>query len=423
MKHYPGRAAAAALALAVAAGLAACGGGGGDSAAHEPAHLDSAGRLALLEDGSASVRIYDLDARAVAATIVVANPPSAVAASPGHRYALAIQRDQDLVQFVDGGLWQEDHVDHLHDYKAPPARLAFQLTGTAPTHYEVDGGQAALFMDGRDATAAHAVVALLSDAGIGAGRADATLALAAPMHGTAEPRGDYLLATYRPPGAASTLPTQVELYRRDGAAYAFVRRFDEACPGLHGSFSNRDHTAFGCEDGVLVVTRSGDDFAARKLPNPVDLDAGVRIGTVAGHPALPALVGIASPGHLFAIDPVAGTLARIAWADGRTRRAHAFDAHGERFLVLDDLGTLHLIDPESWTVVASLPAIEAMPAAAPFPSIAVSRAGERAYVTDPSGRRVIVVDLEAAAIVDRLALDFAPTGAAWLGIEAHDHAH
>jgi hypothetical protein len=243
------------------------------------------------------------------------------------------------------------------------------------------------------------------------------------MHGTAELRGDHVLTTYREAGSEGTLPTHVELYRRNGTGYTFVQRFDTPCPGLHGSFSNQDHTAFGCTDGVLVVTQNGTSFTARKIANPSDIGTGVRIGTLAGHPAVTHFVGIAAPGHLFAVDPVAGSITRIGWAEGRTRRAHTFDAEGENFLALDDQGVLHVLDvTNGWQVRAALPVIATMPTAAPFPSIAVSQTRPQAFVSDPVGRRIAEINLATASVGGGLMLDVAPTGVAWLGFaQEHDH--
>lgn len=412
--------------LAAAVALTACGGDGDGTTPVQPppdveTHIDSAGRLAIISDGSAAVRVYNLDTKAVAQTFPLPNVPSAISASPDRRYALAFQRVQDVVSFVDGGLWQEDHVDHLHDYMADPKLLPFSLVGSRPTHYEVHDGHAAVFMDGVDPSV-NAEAVLLSDQGIGTGKVDARLALPAAMHGTAEPRGDFLLTTHRPAGAATTLPSQVELYRRQGATYEFVQRFAEACPDLHGSFSNEDHSAFGCSDGVLVVTQAGTTFTAKKIAHPAGTPAGVRIGTLTGHHGWSGFVGIASPGSLFAIEPVAGTMSPIDWAAGRTRRAHAFDAEGKNFLVLDDLGSLYVLDPNAaFASRATLPAIAAMPSAAPYPAIAVSASRDFAYVSDPVGNAIAVVNLETPAVSERLPLSFSPAGLAWLGISGHAH--
>lgn len=101
------------------------------------------------ESGATAVRLYDLDSAAVTATYAVDNAPSALYTSPGGRYAVAVQRLQDKVQFIDGGIWQEGHVDHLHDYKQAPPRVDWVLAGVRPTHFDVQAGaQAAFFMDG-----------------------------------------------------------------------------------------------------------------------------------------------------------------------------------------------------------------------------------------------------------------------------------
>ena len=98
--------------------LAGCGSTGDDGAhQHTNTTIETAGRLALIEAGSTSVRIFDLDSKSTARSFEMANPPSAIYASPDKRYALAVQREQNRVQLIDGGIWQEDHGDHPHDYK------------------------------------------------------------------------------------------------------------------------------------------------------------------------------------------------------------------------------------------------------------------------------------------------------------------
>jgi predicted small lipoprotein YifL len=126
-------------------------------------HIETLGRLAVQESGAASVRIVELDNNSVIATLATTNPVTALAASPDRRYALAVQRNDDLVQFVDGGLWQEDHVSHLHDYRADPMLTPFSLNGVRPTHVEVHGELLAVFNDGLADTDTAASVTVLSD--------------------------------------------------------------------------------------------------------------------------------------------------------------------------------------------------------------------------------------------------------------------
>lgn len=392
-------------------------------AGHDDDHASSTlGRLAISEAGATALRVYDLDKQAVAQSFTLAYAPSALYASPDRRYALAIQRTQDAVQIVDGGVWQEDHGDHLHDYAEAPRLLSYQINGVRPTHYETHDRLAALFMDGLVSSNSPAGVVTLSDASVAASRPEATLTLDKPMHGTAEPRGEYLLTTYRAPDNTDTLPSQVELYRRQGSSYQFVQRFDPPCPGLHGSYSNAHYSAFGCSDGVLLIHQDGANFTASKLANPADIGTGVRIGTITGHHEQARFVGIASPGHLFEIDPDKATITRINWATGRMQRGVAFDRHGKQLLVLDDQGSVHVLDSAAaWAKRSSLSVIASMPTASPFPSLAVSQSDDLAYLADPAGRQIAVIDIAQASLRAPLPLNFSPMGLTWLGIAHHDH--
>jgi hypothetical protein len=405
------------LALSVLLALAACGGGGGEDH-HDADTIDTAGRLAIAEDGAATLRIFELDSGSVASSLPLANTPSAVYASPGRRYALAFQRAQDTVQVADGGLWQEDHGDHLHDYREAPKMLSFRITGPQPTHYDDRGALASIYMDGRDPAVASASV--FNDADLAAGRVGASVNFALPMHGFAEPNGNFLIATYRAAGNSS--PTQAEIYSRSGTTYNFVRRLDPQCPGMHGSTTRGSFTVSGCADGVLVVNpQATGDAAAVKIATATG------VGTIASHPKQPRVIAFGNAGtpsttRFHEIDMEAGTSAEITiagWTDGRLRRAHGFDRTGRWFFVLDDQGTLHVLERGSagWAVKKAIAgAIPAMPAAAPFPSFIANEARDEVYLSDPSARQIVVVDTATQSVKRRIDLNFRPTYLAWLGI-------
>lgn len=411
------------LALSLVLALTACGGGSSGSSSdgpHQDTRIDTAGRLAMAEDAATALRIFDLDSSAVVANIPLANPPSAVYASPGRRYALAFQRPQDTVQIADAGIWQEDHGDHLHDYKAAPKLLSFRITGPQPTHYDDRAGQASIFMDGR-APSAVASATVFQDADLGAGRVGASISFAQPMHGFAEPNGNFLVATHRTPDA--TGPTQAEIYSRQGAQYTLVRRLDAQCPSMHGSFSSGGTTVSGCADGVLAVSPLATGAAtATKIATPTG------VGTIAGHSKLGArFIGIGNAGtpsttRFYDIDTAAGTATPVAipgWADGRLRRAHGFDRAGRTFFVLDDTGALHALERggAGWVVKKTITgAIPAMPTAAPFPAFAANEARDEVYLSDPGARQLVAINTTTLEVARRTALDFRPTYLAWLGI-------
>lgn len=422
------------LCLIIAATMAACGGGidaEEEDHDHENTTIETAGRLVTAEVGSKVVRIHDLDSATgtVTASVSADSTVTALYTSPGGRYAVAMQRTGDQVQFVDGGVWQEDHGDHLHDYRQAPALLAWKLSGPRPTHFDRQAGkQAAIFMDGNSAAAPvqNASVRLITDASIAAASEAASLNLAAPIHGLAEPVDNKLLVVHRAADAPDTLPTHLTLFQRNGSGYTEIRRLDTRCDGMHGSFSSGDFTATGCRDGMLVVRHTGTSTVSDlKVPTAV------RVGTVAGHPRLPGhFIGYGNEGaapapvttRFFALDAQAGTASTWTpqgWTDGRVVRALAFDRSGQRVFVLDDQGTLMVAQRQGgvWTpLVRTTAAIAAMPSAAPWPAFAANGARDELYLTDPVARQLVVINSTSGAVIARRDLGFVPSYLTWTGI-------
>lgn len=418
-----------ALTLVAAALLTACGGGSDDD--HSNHTVDTAGRLAITERDTATLRVHDLDqSLAVENRYTLEQVPSALYTSPQGRYAVAVQRTQDQVQFVDGGVWQENHGDHLHDYKQASTSVAWKLLGARPTHFDLQAGsQAAFFMDGNAATTPvqNAGVRLLTDTSIAAGQVVASLDLSFPIHGLADPVDQKLLTVSRAADAPDTLPTHLNHYQRNGSSYSLVRQVPTRCNGMHGSASSGSHTVTGCLDGLLVVRHTSatavDD--GRKLSTPL------RVGTVAGHPRLPdQFIGIATEGaapapvttRFYAVDALQGSataLTPTGWDTGRVQRAYSFDRSGQRFFVLDDLGHLSLLQRQgnAWTTMTrTTGVIPTMPSAAPWPALLANGAKDEIYLTDPVTRQLVVVNATTGAVQTRHSLGYAPGLATWMGI-------
>jgi hypothetical protein len=421
--------------LFLAALLAACGGGVEETKkeAHENTFIDTAGRLALAEKDARTLRVHDLDSNAVEASYTLDHVPSALYASPGGRYALAVQRTQDQVQMVDAGVWQEDHGDHLHDYRQASKLMGSKLTGVRPTHYDVQAGkQAAFFMDGSSAAnpVQNAGVRVFTDASLASGTNGglvASLDLNAPIHGLAEPVNDKLLAVSRASDAPDTLPTHLTLYTRSGSGYTWARKIPTRCDGMHGSSSSGNTTVAGCLGGMLVVRHTGasstDD--GRLVATPL------RVGTLAGHVRLPDhFIGIATEGtapapvttRFYALNGETGTVSDFVpqgWETGRQRRAHGFDRSGQRFFILDDQGSLIVAQRSgsAWTNLTRVSgAIPRMPAAAPWPAFAANGAKDEVYLSDPEARQLVVIDSQTGAIKARRDLGFVPSLITWTGI-------
>lgn len=414
---------ASSVLLLSAAMMAACGGSSGGDEPHEHTDIDTAGRLALFDTEASQLKVLDLDNSEVLASVAMDGEAPRLYASPGNRYAVAIQRGDDLVSFVDGGLYTEDHGDHMHDYAETPSMLSLTLNDHKPTHYSSGEAEGVVFFDGGEA--ASSKVTVFSDATLGSGATVASLQLENNMHGVAKMIDGHLFVTYRDSSITdTTLPAAVERYHLDGSDFEFEERYSQACPRLHGAAANAHSLGFGCSDGVLVIDLHEAGYPATKLDNPEGLADGSRIGTVVANHDVEELVGIAGD-RLFVIHPESTTEVyhELELGEGVGRLAQGFSTHGEVFYVLGDDGDLRLFDPASdWALMTTAELMDA-PGEGDTLAVTTSAAQERLFVLH--NQSVIEVDTTDGDIVRTINLGFSASAIAWLGLAeaGHDHDH
>lgn len=338
---------------------------------------------------------------------------------------MIIQRDDDLVTFLDSGLYVEDHGDHMHEYTETPTLLSLTLNDHRPTHYSLGEDNGVVFFDGADGVASSRVTAF-SDSTLSNNATLASLDRDNNMHGVAKLIGDQLFVTYRDPSITdTTLPAEVERYSFDGDAFSFENRYTQQCPGLHGAAANAHVLAFGCSDGVLVIDLHDGTYTASKLGNPASLETDSRIGTLVGHPDIEELVGMAGD-QFYVIDAEAASdhYRELDIGEGVGRVAQGFDAHGEVFYVLGDDGDLRLFDPaNNWTLAHTLTVTGSLDETSHTPAIAASAANDSLFVLDPNAGTLTEIDSHEGEIVRTLDLDFDASGLVWLGLADSDHSH
>ena len=408
---------------------------------HDETTIDSAGRLAVTDADSNALAIFDLDDNSLLDTFSVTHEGSSLTHSAGYRFAVVTSRSNDLVQFVDGGLWREDHVDHLHDYEEAPSFSDFTLTGSRPTHVDGHDGQLAVFFDGNADTSLPASVQVVTDTNIAAETSEInTLTYTVNMHGVAKPIDDMLITTVRRDDSETTsanpiLPDSVGVFHLHDGEYEQEQLFAGECPDLHGAALNDEHIVFGCSDGVLVLHSHDEEYESMKVDNIDELN-GMRIGTVYAHHDVETFIGIASQhgggtAVVAAIDPEHGEMEVVDWEPETDAHpvAYGFSYDGEHFLILDDLGFLSVLsahahdDHVEWELEDRLDIsdqdLSSMPEGASF-KMSISQHAAVVYVSDPIAQHILVIDLETGETTGDIELDFVPASISWLGIaEAH----
>ncbi|MFZ2481285.1 MAG: hypothetical protein WAW78_11550, partial [Propioniciclava sp.] len=252
----------------------------------------------------------------------------------------------------------------------------------------------------------------------------------APHHGVAVPLvDDGVLLTQGTEESRSTVQV-----RRNGHVVAQT----DDCPGVHGeataqSTDSGDTVVVGCTNGP-VVWRDG---AFHKVEAP---DAYARTGNSSGSPLSPiVLTDYKSdanatkerPTRVALVDTRTATLKLVELGSSYWFRSLARGPEGEALVLTAD-GAVQVINPETATVEASIPAIGAWTEKDDWqdagPSITV--AGHTAYVTDAAAQSVTVIDLEERSVARTLKLGATPTEVAVVnGMTAeeeaaqHDHSH
>ncbi|WP_017446889.1 hypothetical protein [Gayadomonas joobiniege] len=409
--------------------------------------IDSAGRLVVLSAASNHADVYDLDEISLLKTFSLDSELPALSASAGYRYAMLNYRSADKVNFIDGGLFREDHGDHLHDFEQDPALTDYEVTGSRPTHIVNHDGQTAIFFDGNSETGENAAVIVLTDADISGESSDlATLEYSINMHGVAKPAGDMLVSTVRRSDDENTsnakvLPDQVAVYHRHDDHFHQEHVFTELCPDLHGAGQQEHHYIFGCSDGVLVAVAEDESFSAVKIDN-IDAVGDLRIGTVYAHHDASTAIGVASahgggPAVLVTLDAENAQMSEIDWQPltDATPVAYAFSHDGEHFLILDNQAQLTFLSEQSegeqnkWVfderISISDEDVSQMPEGYGF-KMTVAQNSDMVYVADPIAQHIIAVDLHDKTTEEVVELNYAPAAITWLGIaeeEEHDHDH
>lgn len=385
------------------------------------------GRLLVADGATAKLTVIDLDDGSTPGTFTLQGPAAVyTVAEDTLGFGFLVQRANDVTQLVTSGVGFEEHDGHFHIGKQAPALLSSTITGQTPTHFVQHDGWATIFNDG-DGTADFLQTSQLAIGMVQPRRFATGLA----HHGVALVSNGRLLAStpdpVEPAPGSARLPIGVSARLASDTARLEGEFAD--CPRLHGEGTNDTRVAFGCSDGVLVLTWNGTAFTSRKLPNPAGVPATTRVGTVLGAHGLEVFVGNFGADALSIIDPAAGTLTPVALPT----TAFGFKLfHDEHVIVLTLDGKLHKLDPATGAAQATpldvIPAYASAPTGHDAVRPALALGVDRAYVSDPRSGKVVEVDVEHWEVERTFDVGGAPAS---LGVvsaspdfgEHHEHEH
>jgi hypothetical protein len=409
---------------------------GSTGGGHDHHEVSKEGRLVVSTFDSNVLSIISAEDGEHLDSIGITGYPQSLRATEHHRYVMAVQRNAGLVEFIDGGVWQENHGDHLHPYEQAPSLVDFTLQGVKPTHVNSGQESTVVFFDGDKDTAENAKVIMFNESNIANNNRNfATLDYNTYQHGAMQTVGEYLVSTIRDEQSGSTLPSQIGLFHSHGDHFDQDKVFDVACPSLHGSAQSSELVAFACADGVVVINTHDNVFSQEKIMNPAEFVEGERIGMLRGHPEKDLFIGSSHAG-VYAIDPSNRSVEKIEWqaSEDAWLSSAYFSAEGEHVVLMDSAGVIsvfegHAHDDEfHWELAHNLTVttsdLAQMPEQHGF-TMTLSQSQQVAYVTDPINQHIIAIDLESGELAKTFELDVVPKNVVWLGIagEAHEHQH
>lgn len=378
------------LLLGVSLGVAA--------AQHEEPHAEGA-RLLVTDLDSSTASVLELASGKVLGRFSTPGAAGTAYASPSGRYGFVVHRDENRVSVIHSGLRLEDHGDHADLLQGAPYVLHTLNVGREPTHLWAHGDEIVIFNDA-DGTAA-----LIDEDTLELTLDYTEVEAAQPDHGAAVVLGDTVLIGYYELG-------RVDAYSRTGER---LETFT-GCPGLHGEATLTGVAAFGCEDGVLLITQEGDTFTARKLENPAGTPEDVRVSTLSAHEGAAVFVGNFGDGLAF-IDPASETL-EVTALDAAPLR-FAFSHDGEKVLALTASGMLEAYSAATGAPLDRVRVMQPIDASGGYgtydaPSLTVGE--EAVYVGVPKLGQVVEVMTESLNVSRRLDVPGKPGSVALLAL-------
>jgi len=377
----------------------------------EPA--DNFRRIFVADNATGTVRAYNISDLSAAGEMTLSRASSYFFSSGSGRYVIAHQQLSNRVDVIDAGVFATG--TDAATRRAPAMATSFR--DSVPIHGISSGNIFAVFFDGSGTTQFFDETRLATGS-----TAPLARIVKGATHGASLALANRWLVASPPIGAASPLPTGVNVYNLQGQIVDSVR----TCPALHGAHANRTAAVFGCGDGIIAGRVTG---LGQPVWNKLNYaDTRYRTGTVwavwegrwlllrstiSGQPSsnVNRRLGLydSQTGTMDFLPQIEG--AEVEWTAG-------LSANGAMTVALGNSGNLYIYDNATRTQIGRLANV--VPASTTMPSGVASWlefADDRVFISSPTQNQVIEVRLGASpTVLRRLTVPGVPTRLAMAGV-------
>ena len=362
----------------------------------------AAWRLFVGDHAAPTVTAIDLGAPDRRWTFDVGGPARLCAAADD-ALVVAVQSDDDRVDFLRSGIELASHGDH-GDMEVPEPEPPGSITGPRPFHVVARSGEVAIAMD------RGGYAAVLDEAALLRGETEARrVPMNVAHHGFVAGMGDHVTASVasEEPMEEGKPPPRVGIgaFRADGTPLGETH----ACTDLRGEAFSGVFLVAGCAEGVIAHDTTGGPDAFTMLPYPADLPED-GTGTLLGAAAMQVFPGDHDGTSVVIVDPTAEPYFARVELPFREVDFALDPARPQHACILAEDGSLHRLDMPSAEIDASVGATRPYSMDGhwrdPRPRMAV--AGDRPVLADPLDASLRVVDLERFAEIDRIAVEGMP---------------
>lgn len=337
---------------------------------------------------------------------------------------VAVQSDDNAVNFIDSGISLHSHGDHSDIDIEDPVALKENLTGPRPFHIIDHDGKVVINFD----KGGYAKIVDASELHHGE-LETSQLKQEHAHHGFAAPVGEYWVTSVATDTPTAGTRIGLRAVTADGTPTGDVA----TCTGIHGEAFSGAFLAAGCKEGVLTVFAGKDGPVFKMLSYPDDLPKDQATGTLLGAKSMQVFLGNYGSNGLVIVDPADEPHFRYIELPFR-RVDFALDPANARFgYVLTEDGSLHQIDILDGSLTESARATEpySMDGHWNNPRPRIAMAGDEIVMTDPNAglvRRIAKDSLKEVGTINvgGMPYNIAVAGGSGMvheGEHDHDHAH